>query len=342
MKTIEINTDTKVSRIIIGESLKNLSAYIPAGKAIIITDENLYRIYGKDFPPFPVITMGLGETHKSLATLAHIFEKLIDCEADRSTFIVAIGGGIVCDVAGFAASIYMRGLRFGFVSTTLLSQVDASVGGKNGVNFLGYKNMLGVFNQPDFVLVDTGMLQTLDPREFRSGFAEIVKAAAIKDASFFSFLEIHHRDALENDSSVMEKIISEAVLIKSQVVQKDEKEKGERKKLNFGHTFAHAIERKTGMLHGEAVSIGMALAAAFSVKLGFLQQSESNRITQILSKLKLPATLDISCSELVSDMKKDKKREGDSLHMVFLSHIGNARIEKISFNQLEKLSNDLC
>jgi 3-dehydroquinate synthase len=342
MKTIEINTDTKVSRIIIGESLKNLSSYIPAGKTIIITDETLYRIYGKDFPPFPVITMGLGESHKSLETLAYIFERLIECEADRSTFIVAIGGGIVCDVTGFAASIYMRGLRFGFVSSTLLSQVDASVGGKNGVNFLGYKNMLGTFNQPDFVLIDTGMLQTLDQREFRSGFSEIVKAAAIKDASLFSFIEHHHQDALENKPSVMEEIIYKSVLIKSQVVQQDEKEKGERKVLNFGHTFAHAIERKTGMLHGEAVSIGMVLAAAFSVKLGFLQQSESNRISQILSNLKLPTTWNIKCSDLVSDMKKDKKREGDALHMVFLSHIGNAMIEKISFNQLVKLSYDLC
>jgi 3-dehydroquinate synthase len=342
MKTIEINTDVKVSRIIIGDSLKNLSSYIPGGKAIIITDATLFRIYGKDFPPFPVIVMGLGESHKTLETLAYIFERLIEYEADRSTFIIAIGGGIVCDVAGFAASVYMRGLQFGFVSTTLLSQVDASVGGKNGVNFLGYKNMLGVFNQPEFVLVDTGMLQTLDQREFRSGFAEIVKAAAIKDASLFSYLENHHLDALENKSSVMEKLIYEAVLIKSQVVQQDEKEKGERKKLNFGHTFAHAIERKTGMLHGEAVSIGMTLAAAFSVKLGFLQQSESDRISQILSNLKLPTTWESNCSDLVSDMKKDKKREGNALHMVFLKHIGNALIEKISFNQLEKLSYDLC
>lgn len=342
MKTIEINTDAKVSRIIIGDSLKNLSSYIPGGKAIIITDVTLYRIYGKDFPPLPVIVMGLGESHKTLETLAYIFERLIEYEADRSTFIIAIGGGIVCDVAGFAASVYMRGLQFGFVSTTLLSQVDASVGGKNGVNFLGYKNMLGVFNQPEFVLVDTGMLQTLDQREFRSGFAEIVKAAAIKDASLFSYLENHHQDALENKSSVMEKLIYEAVLIKSQVVQQDEKEKGERKKLNFGHTFAHAIERKTGMLHGEAVSIGMTLAATFSVKLGFLQQSESDRISQILSNLKLPTTWENNCSDLVSDMKKDKKREGDALHMVFLNHIGNALIEKISFNQLEKLSYDLC
>jgi 3-dehydroquinate synthase len=341
MKTIEIKTDAKVSRIIIGESIKNLTSYIPAGKSIIITDETIFRIYGKDFPAFPAIVMGLGEINKTLETLAFIFNRLIEYEADRSTFIIAIGGGIVCDVAGFAASVYMRGLRFGFVSTTLLSQVDASVGGKNGVNFLGYKNMLGVFNQPEFVLIDISMLQTLDKREFHSGFAEIVKAAAIKDATLFSFLEHQYHHALENEASVMEKLIYEAVLIKSQIVEQDEKEKGERKKLNFGHTFAHAIERKTGMLHGEAVSIGMVFAAAFSVKLGFLKQSEADRISQILGNLKLPSTLEINCTALVSDMKKDKKREGEYLHMVFLNHIGHAIIEKISFTQLEKLSYDL-
>jgi 3-dehydroquinate synthase len=342
MKTIEIQAETKISRIIIGERLENLTSYLPKGKTIIITDENIVRIYGKALPALPVIVMGLGETRKTMETLDFIFDKLVEFEADRSTFIVAIGGGIVCDVAGFAASVFMRGLRFGFVSSTLLSQVDASVGGKNGVNFRGYKNMLGVFNQPDFVIIDTDMLQTLDKKEFCSGFAEIVKAAAIKDESLFGYMESHYAEALENVPGVMEKLIYDSVLIKSQVVQQDEKEQGERKKLNFGHTFAHAIERNTGMLHGEAVSIGMVLAAGLSVKMGLLQPSESDRIRQILHLLKLPTSLKVDCPALLSGMRKDKKREGDFLHMVFLDRIGHAVIEKISFNQLEKLSYDLC
>jgi 3-dehydroquinate synthase len=342
MKTIEITTDTGVSKIIIGESLKNLPNYIPTGKSIIITDDNIIKHYASSFPSFPVISIGLGEKNKTLETLTLIFDKLIEYEADRSTFILGIGGGIVCDVTGFAASVFMRGLRFGFISASLLSQVDASVGGKNGVNFRSYKNMLGVFNQPEFVIIDTAMLQTLDDKEFRSGFAEIVKAGAIKDESLFSYLENHYAEALQNVPAVMEKLIYDSVLIKSQVVERDEKEKGERKKLNFGHTFAHAIEHDTGMLHGEAVSLGMVLAANLSVKMGLLQKSDSDRISQILRNLKLPVSMEFDYHALVATMKKDKKREGDFLHMVFLNRIGNAIIEKISFNQLEKYSYDLC
>ena len=278
MKKITIKTASAVSSIIICESFKNLSAYLPAGKTIIITDENIVKLYGNAFPDIPVITIGLGEKNKTMDTLAHIFDKLVALEADRSTFIVAIGGGIVCDVAGFAASVYMRGLRYGFVSTTLLSQVDASVGGKNGVNFRGFKNMLGVFNQPEFVIVDVDMLKTLNDKEYRSGFAEVVKAAAIKNESFFDYLETNYKKAIEKDPAVLEKLIYESVLIKSLVVEQDEKEKGERKKLNFGHTFAHAIEHNTGILHGEAVSIGMAFAADLSVKLGLLKKPENDRL----------------------------------------------------------------
>jgi 3-dehydroquinate synthase len=321
----------------IGESLSNLRQYLPPGKTIIITDEKVHELYGEAFPDFPVITMGLGEKNKTMATLDSIFEKLVEYEADRSTFIVAIGGGIVCDVAGFAASIYMRGLRFGFVSTTLLSQVDASVGGKNGVNFRGYKNMIGVFNQPEFVLVDTTMLRTMNEREFRSGFAEIIKAAAIKSEPLFRFLENNYQKALNKDPEVLEKIIYDSVKIKAEVVENDEKEKGERKKLNFGHTFAHSIEHNTGMLHGEAVSIGMALAADLSVSLQLLDENSKNRLTELLKLYQLPVKSEINFPALVQGMKKDKKRQGDDLHMIFLDRIGNAIVKSVSINQLEKL-----
>jgi 3-dehydroquinate synthase len=342
MRTITIQTETKVSKIIIGEKLINLANYLPSGKSIIISDDNVYKLYGNSFPAIPVISIGLGEKNKTLETLTHIFDKLVEYEADRSTFIVAIGGGIVCDVAGFAASVYMRGLRFGFVSTTLLSQVDASVGGKNGVNFRGFKNMLGVFSQPEFVIVDISMLQTLNRQEYLSGFAEIVKAAVIKNQTLFDYLEINFAAAINKEPSVMEKLIHDSILIKSEVVEQDEKEKGERKKLNFGHTFAHAIEHTTGMLHGEAVSIGMALAANISVKLGLLEKSEFERIVNILKNLELPVNLQIDYPALTAAIKKDKKREGDILYMIFPDHIGHALIKKISFNQLEKMNYDLC
>lgn len=341
MKTITITTESKISKILIGERMQNLGKYLPTGKTIIITDDNIRKLYGHILQSYPVISIGLGEKHKTLETLTRIFDMLVEFEADRSTFIVAIGGGIVCDVAGFAASVYMRGLRFGFVSTSLLSQVDASVGGKNGVNFRGYKNMLGVFNQPEFVIIDISMLQTLSKKEYISGFAEIIKAAAIKNESLFSFLEMNFAAALNMEIQVMEKLIYEAVLIKSQVVEQDEKEKGERKKLNFGHTFAHAIEHTTGKLHGEAVSIGMVLAADLSVRLGLLKHSEFERLTLLLKNMELPVKLQADYSDMIDAMKKDKKREGDYLNMIFLDRIGNALIKKISFKQLENINYDM-
>jgi 3-dehydroquinate synthase len=338
MHTITIHTNSSDSRILVGESISNLSQYLPQGKTIIITDENLLKIYGSVFPPIPVIAIGLGEQNKTLETLNFIFDKLVMYEADRSTFILAIGGGIVCDVAGFAASIYMRGLRYGFVSTTLLSQVDASVGGKNGVNFRKYKNILGVFNQPEFVIVDISLLKTLDEKEYISGFAEIIKAAAIKDELLFNYLENNYEAALKNDATVLEKIINDSILIKSRVVENDEKEKGERRILNFGHTFAHAIEHKTGMLHGEAVSIGMALASALSVKMGLLMKADQERLLRLLQNMQLPVSMNNHDEKsLIEAMKMDKKREGEYLHMVFLDRIGHAIVETVSFNQLEKI-----
>jgi 3-dehydroquinate synthase len=326
MQTITIHTDSKTSQILIGEKLGSLGRYIPPGKTILITDDNILKLYGASFGDYPVISIGLGEKHKTLETLQLIFDKLVE---------------FVCDVCGFAASIYMRGLRFGFVSTTLLSQVDASVGGKNGVNFRGYKNMIGVFNQPEFVICDTSMLQSLDDREFKAGFSEIIKAAAIKDAGLFAYLEDHYADALKQKPAVIEKLIYDSVSIKANVVETDEREKGERKKLNFGHTFAHALEHMTGMLHGEAVSIGMILATSLSVKLGFLSQPESLRISGLISHFGLPDTSNADLRLVLKAMKKDKKKEGDFMHLILLNKIGNALIHKISFEQLENLVYDL-
>ena len=342
MKIIEVNTDTKVSRILIGERLNNLVNYLPETKVVIITDTNLLHHYRSRFPDnCEIIEIGLGEKNKTLDTLHVIFQKFVESEVDRSSFVVGIGGGIVCDVAGFAASIFMRGLKFGFVSTTLLSQVDASVGGKNGVNFQGFKNMIGVFNQPEFVICDEELFSTLDEKEFRAGFAEIVKAGAIKNAGLFGYLEDHADKALKYDPEVLNTLVYESVKIKANVVEEDEREKGERRKLNFGHTFAHAIEKQTGMLHGEAVSIGMVLAAELSVKLGLLTFEEKNRITKLLKNLRLPVSINTDLMTLFKAMKQDKKREGDSIHLVLLEKIGSAVIKKVSYRQLESMIHDL-
>ena len=341
MKTIHLNTSGRTSRIVIGETLQNLPEYVRGRKCIMITDDTVLEYYRDQLPDWPIISIGQGEQNKSLATLGYIFEKLVDLEADRSHFIVGVGGGIVCDVAGFAASVYMRGLPFGFVSTTLLSQVDASVGGKNGVNFRKYKNMLGVFSQPEFVLCDPLMLKTLKKNVFVSGFAEIVKAGAIRSESLIEILERNADRALSADPEVMEDLIYRSVRIKADIVETDEKERGERRKLNFGHTFAHAFENITELMHGEAVSMGMALACRLSVALGMLSEADALRLEKLLERLQLPVKPVVDVEQALAPMKKDKKREGDSLHMVFLKHIGEATIEKITYQKLEGLIHDL-
>jgi 3-dehydroquinate synthase len=341
MKTIEIRTDSRISRILIGEKLQNLSKYMPDTKTVIITDTNVSRLYKKYFPACPVIEIGLGEKNKTVDTLNYIFGRFIEHEVDRSSFVVGIGGGIVCDVAGFAASVFMRGLKFGFISTTLLSQVDASVGGKNGVNFEGYKNMIGTFSQPEFVICDSEMLKTLEKKQFVAGFAEIVKAGAIKNDSFFAYIENNYKKALNMDSDVINKLVYDSVLIKSAVVEEDEKEKGERRKLNFGHTFAHSFEKLTGMLHGEAVSAGMVLASRLSQKLGLIREADYKRIRSLLENLGLPTAVSFDISEIFNIMRQDKKREGDTIHLVLLERIGNAVIKKVSLKQLEEMINDL-
>jgi 3-dehydroquinate synthase len=342
MKIIEVKAESKPSKIVFGEKLTNLSAYIKGKKAIILTDKNVLKYYKNDFPlGVPIIEMGLGEKNKTLSTIEMIMTKLVKYEADRTSFLIGIGGGIVCDVAGFVASIYMRGIPFGFVSTTLLSQVDASVGGKNGVNFEGYKNMIGVFNQPEFVLCDNSMFSTLDKEEFRSGFAEIIKTGAIKNSALFNYSKEQAKAALANDEEVITHMVYEAVKIKAGVVETDEKEKGERRLLNFGHTFAHALEKLTGMLHGKAVSIGMVLASYVSMQLGMISRKEVEELTGVIEKYGLPTRSEIPLEELFRVMKQDKKREGDSIHLVLLGAIGKAVTKKVTYTELYKIIDDL-
>lgn len=342
MKTIEVKAESNISEILIGERITNLGNYLPDGKKAIITDANIIRYYRNKFPEnIPVIEIGLGEENKTLQTIENIFDRFIEYEVDRTTFIIGIGGGIVCDIAGFAASTFMRGTSFGFVSTTLLSQVDASVGGKNGVNFRKFKNMIGVFNQPDFVICDESMLNTLEPNEFRAGFAEIVKAGAIRNEDLFAYLEENYHKALQIDAETIIHLVYESVKMKADIVGQDEKEKGLRRILNFGHTFAHSIEKLTGKLHGEAVSIGMVLAAKVSEKLGLINKEDTVRIIRLLENLQLPTKPEFDVIKLYDSMKLDKKREGDSIHLVLINKIGNAVIHKVSYNELEKIIYDL-
>ena len=335
MKTITINADSGPSHILIGERLENLQRYIPVAKPIIITDVNVGKLYPLDSVAAEVITIGTGEEIKTLDTVQKIYAQLISIQADRSSFIVGMGGGIVCDIAGFVASTFLRGVRFGFVATSLLAQVDASVGGKNGVNFQGFKNMVGLFHQPEFVICDPELLKTLPQKEISCGLAEIVKHGAIADADLFAYLEQHAEDILALDRQAIQKLVIASVRIKSAMVKRDEIEKGERRLLNFGHTFGHAIEKVTGISHGEAVSRGMAIAAALSVKKDLLTADEDKRLRALLNNLKLPTYFGLETKAVVNAIGKDKKREGNWIHFVLLNGIGSAIVDKITLEELE-------
>ncbi|MBW2605406.1 MAG: 3-dehydroquinate synthase [Deltaproteobacteria bacterium] len=337
MKTLEIHGSTGDSFIHVGETLRNLENYIPSENIVLITDKNVKQFYESDFPPHPTITIDTGEKIKTLDTVRYIYEKLVAVGADRSTFIVGIGGGIVCDIAGFVASTYLRGLRFGFVSSTLLSQVDASVGGKNGVNFKDYKNMIGIFNQPEFVICDLNLLNTLPEKEVLCGLSEIVKHAVIGDRHLFVYLEAHYQKALALDDDVIGKLVYDSIIIKSAVVNRDELEKGERRKLNFGHTFGHAFEKTTGVPHGEAVSAGMVVASRLSVKRGRLSSNDAQRIETLLQKIGLPVRIQAERKSILDALKKDKKRKRDRIYFVLLNEIGNAFVDQIPIKELEAL-----
>ena len=279
-----------------------------------------------------------GESIKTLQTVETLYRRFIELGVDRSTFVLAIGGGIVSDVAGFAASTYMRGVKFGFVSTTLLGQVDASVGGKNGVNVDGYKNMAGTFTQPQFVICDPSLLRSLPDREFRAGLAEVVKAAVIADPELFARLEQTSFEALRQDTDLLSDIISAAIRVKADIVERDEREAGERRKLNLGHTLAHAIEKSSNrMNHGEAVAVGTALIAGAAVRLGVLGEEDRQRIVDLLSRLGFELTPPVEMKRLLKEVGKDKKNAEGMLRIVLPVGIGDCQVRKMSLPEFSAL-----
>jgi len=341
MNTLEIQGSTGKSTLLLGENLKNLETRLPPSKRVIITDGNVRRLYGDLFPESRIIEIGMGEDIKTLETAQDIFQKLVDYEADRNIFIVGIGGGIVCDMTGFVASTYLRGVRFGFVATTLLAQVDASVGGKNGVNFSGFKNMVGVFNQPQFVICDPRVLRTLSERDRGCGLAEIVKHAAIADDSLFHYLEKNQGEIMALSPGAVQRMVHDSVVIKSGIVNRDEKESGERRKLNFGHTIGHAVEKVHKLPHGEAVSIGMMAAAKLSAIKGYLTDAHVARLAELLESLKLPTRWELDGAQIFHALRHDKKRENDTVHFVLLQRLGRAVVEPVSFKELGTVIHEL-
>jgi 3-dehydroquinate synthase len=337
MEKLVIHGSSNTSLLLIGESIDHLKMYLHERKVIVITDAEVHKLYPSLFEAYETIIIGIGESVKNLNTVSYIYDRLVDDEADRSVFLLGIGGGVVCDITGFVASTYARGIDFGFVPTTLLAQVDAGIGGKNGVNFRGFKNRIGTFNQPEFVLCDFSFFHTLPEKEIRSGLGEVVKNALVADADLFNYLEENVPNILNLQSGTMRRLVTDSLRIKSDIVGLDEKEEGERRKLNFGHTVGHAIEQQSDLTHGEAVSIGIAVVAKLSSCLGLLSPAILVRILNLLHQLKLPVVSPISTEKIIEGLRMDKKREGDVVHIILLDDIGHAIIEEITLDRLKEL-----
>jgi shikimate kinase/3-dehydroquinate synthase len=271
-----------------------------------------------------------GERYKDWATLNRIYDALLEARCDRRSAIIALGGGVIGDLAGFAAATYMRGIAYIQVPTTLLAQVDSSIGGKTGINHPLGKNMIGAFYQPRLVLADTEVLKTLPAREFSAGMAEVIKHGLVRDTAFFSWLEQNMENLLAGEPQALAHAVRRCCEIKAAVVAEDERETGVRALLNFGHTFGHAIESGLGYgvwLHGEAVAVGMAIAADLSQRLGLIARADVERIVLLLKRAGLPTALpDIAPGRLLELMGTDKKAEGGKLRFVLLDAIGSASV----------------
>jgi len=341
MHQIKLTTPTGDTDIAVGESLSSgIRELDPA--PILLVDENVLCEHNDIFSPYTCITVPSGERYKTLQTVENIYRDLVKLEVDRSSLLVGVGGGLATDVAGFVASTYLREVKFGFISTTLLGQVDASIGGKNGVNLDGYKNMIGTIRQPSFVWCDLSLLKTLSRKEYISGIAEVIKYGAILDVGFLHYLKDHMSGLLSLDNNVLKKIVITSAAAKADIVQKDEKESGNRRILNFGHTIGHAIEREKKVLHGEAVATGMVMAARLSYTMNLLSASDVDLIRDLVSEAGLPATMDLDPNVIFQNIRKDKKKRGDNIHFVLLEGLGKAVVKTIHLKDLKNILHDLC
>ena len=343
-----IDTGTARSEIFVGESIKNISDYTDGRNTVIITDAAVDSLYGSSFDNYKKIIIGEGEKNKTLSTVEYIYEKLISFSADRNTLLIGIGGGIVSDITGFAASTFMRGIPYGFVSTTLLSQVDAGAGGKNGVNFKSIKNMIGIINQPEFVIADTETLATLPDMEIISGMGELVKHVFLDGNDSGNILEtvvgsrFSPSDFVRKEKDALDSLIFSSVSVKAAIVAEDEKELGKRRLLNLGHTLGHAVEIAENIPHGTAVIKGLIFTALFSEKKGYLEHGEAERITAVLKKILPDYKVSAEREKIKKIILHDKKRENSSIYYIFLKGIGCPVIEKIEISELLEAIDDLC
>jgi 3-dehydroquinate synthase len=345
MKTIRVDLENNAYPVYLGDGLLGASqiwgGHLAAGRILVVSNEVVAPLYldtltsalpGRDVA---VHILPDGEPVKTVDTWYGIIDRLVGMQARRDSNIIALGGGVVGDIAGFAAATYMRGIQFIQAPTTLLAQVDASVGGKTAINHDKGKNLVGAFHQPDAVLIDTTTLNTLPHREFNAGMAEVIKYGAIRDNAFFDWLEQSAAKVISRDGQILNRLIYQSVSNKAAIVAADEKETGIRALLNFGHSFGHAIETVTEyseFLHGEAVSIGMVIAARLSELRGLCEPGTADRLAALLKQFDLPTEIPdgLPAEQLLEALEIDKKAVASGLRLILLNSLGHAVIDKHS------------
>ncbi|MBN1470981.1 MAG: 3-dehydroquinate synthase [Syntrophaceae bacterium] len=353
MRTVKVNLDKKSSssyEIRIGKDILDRITLLiakdhKAGRYVVITDNGVGMLYGKKFIHAlkdiglnaSIIEFPAGEASKNINTVLEIAGKLMESGADRETCLIALGGGVVGDIAGFVASIFMRSVPYIQIPTTLVAQVDSSIGGKTGVDFSFGKNLLGTFYQPGAVFVNLSFLETLPEKEFNNGLAEIIKYGIIDDEKMFSNLEANIDALRTKDPKFLLSVVENCCQIKKSVVEIDEKDHGLRRILNFGHTLGHALEAmsKFSITHGEGVAMGMVAAARISEKKGYLKSNETKRIETLIGKAGLPVKIpkSLDTEKIIAKLKMDKKRKGGIINFVLLKKIGMPFIDgKIDHN----------
>lgn len=335
MQKLSYKFSTSTVDYYLAYGISHLKKIVDKANAVLITDENVYGHHAKHFKGWNTIVLKPGEEHKVQDTVNAVIEELIGMEADRKTTLVGVGGGVVTDITGYVGSVYMRGIPFGFVPTSILAMVDASIGGKNGIDVGVYKNMVGVIRQPKFLLYDLGFLNTLPQPEWENGFAEIIKHACIKDVSMFRELETNSFTKYQSRKKSIGDLIQRNAMIKSKVVQHDEFEKGERRLLNFGHTLGHALENQYELSHGQAIAIGMTYACHISEQLAGFKETE--RVVKVLEKYNLPTYAGFDKQKVFDVLKMDKKREKKEMNYVLLQKIGKGLVKTIGMQPLEKI-----
>jgi 3-dehydroquinate synthase len=328
----------KTARGLLGQTGELMRAVGLKGRAFVVTDQNVYAYFGQPLSESlaqagfePVVnTLNPGEQTKTLRSLEVLYDWLVDARAERSDVVVALGGGVVGDLAGFLAASYLRGMSLVQVPTTLLAQVDSSIGGKTGVNHAKGKNLIGAFYQANLVIIDPAVLTNLPQREFRGGLGEVVKYGVILDAELFDLIEAKQVEILKQDTPVVDYIVERCADLKMKVVGEDEREAGPRMILNFGHTIGHAIEAATNyeaLLHGEAIGIGMSGAAQIAVQLGMLDSASCQRLQALLKTLGLPYAARGLAWEVVRDgMSLDKKTRAGKINWVLPTAIGTVEV----------------